>query len=218
MNRKLGLLSAAAVTVLVVLFALLMLVRLDYGAYGASLLISWAYLVLACSFAVMAGEGEQVAAQAGIAFAVLYAGFVTSVYFVQLTTILHQSAPVDILNALNYQTLGSLMFNLDLLGYALMSISTLFTGLTVTRAGRANKWLRYLLICHGVFAPICIALPIIDVFGTMPKQGGDAVGTAVLLLWCAYFLPVGILAVFHFSAPQAFPQRRQLPSTLADAA
>lgn len=183
-----------------VLFAVMMLARLDYGAYAMSMLISWAYVVLVCSFSAIAPPDEAAAAHTGIAFGVLYAGFVTTVYFVQLTTILRQNAAPDILKLLTYQELGSLMFNIDLLGYGLMLLSTIFVGLTLVGRGKPERWLKFLLIAHGVFVPVRIALPVVNVFATMPKAGGDAVGIAVLLFWCAYFTPVGILAAFHFAA------------------
>jgi hypothetical protein len=132
----------------------------------------------------------------------MYAGFVTTVYFVQLTTVLHQNAAPEILKLLTYQELGSLMFNLDLLGYGLMSISTFFIGLTVIGSNRISRCLRLLLLVHGVFAPMCIAMPILNIFETMPRSSGDATGIAVLLFWCAYFTPVGILAVIQFARSQ----------------
>jgi len=135
-----------------------------------------------------------------VAFGVLYAGFVTTVYFVQLTTVLHQSTVPDVLKLLTYRELGSLMFNLDLLGYGLMSISTFFIGLTVIGSSRTDRWLRLLLLVHGVFAPMCVALPILDVFAAMPRASGDATGIAVLLFWCAYFTPLGALAIRHFAS------------------
>jgi hypothetical protein len=86
-----------------------------------------------------------------------------------------------------------------------MSVSTTFVGLTLAGRGKPERWLKFLLVSHGVFAPMCVALPVVNVFATMPKTGGDAVGIAVLLFWCAYFTPVGILAVFHFAAMRRPP-------------
>jgi hypothetical protein len=159
----------------------------------------------------VARDSERVAAQAGVAFGILYAGFVTSVYFVQLTTVLHQAASADILKLLSYQELGSLMFNLDLLGYGLMAISTLFIGLTVIGVRRVDHWLKLLLILHGVFAPMCILLPILNVFGAMPRASGEATGIAVLLFWCAYFTPVGILSIYHFRTRDGLPETARPP-------
>jgi hypothetical protein len=198
MNRTVGFWSSCTVTATVLLFALMMLLGQDYGAYASSMLLSWGYLVLACSFSAIVRDNENVAAQAGVAFAVLYAGFVTTVYFVQLTTVLHQSAAPDILQTLSYQQVGSLMFNLDLLGYGLMAVSTFFVGLTVVGRKTSDRWLRFLLLAHGIFAPICVALPILNIFASMPRESGDGIGIAVLFAWCIYFTPVALLAIHHF--------------------
>lgn len=211
MNRKLGLWSAVAVTAAVVAFGSLMLLRLDYGAYAASMAISWTYLLLVCSFYVAAGSNEKVAALAGVAFGTLYAGFVTCVYFIQLTSVLNQTASADNLALLTYQELGSPMFNLDLLGYGLMAVSTLFIGLTIVGTSLADRWLRLLLIVHGAFAPMCVVLPISNVFGAMPSADGDATGVAVLLFWCVYFIPVGILSIYHFSTAGQVVEELPMP-------
>ena len=59
-----------------------------------------------------------------------------------------------------------------------------------------------MLLAHGAFAPVCLALPIIDVFGSMPRASGVGIGVAISFGWCAYFLPVALLAFVHLrSAP-----------------
>lgn len=200
MDRTVGLWSAVAVTACVVLFALLTALRLDYGAYGASMVLSWTYLVMACGFSAEARDDHKAVALAGAAFGVLYAGFATTVYFVQLTTVAQQRASADILSVLTYQQLGSLMFNIDLLAYAMMSVSTFFIGLTIAGRTSSARWLKGLLLAHGVFAPVCVALPLLNVFGAMAKGSGDDIGLIVLFAWCIYFAPVGALAVWHFRA------------------
>lgn len=197
MNRLLSLMSAIAVAVAVLGFALSMLVGQEYASYVTSMALSWAYVLLACSFSVVALGGDRVAAKAGTAFAILYAGFATTVYFVQLTTVLHQTASPEILKVLTYQELGSLMFNLELLGYSLMALSTFFIGLTIVTVNRASRWLKAMLIIHGVFAPICVALPMLDVFGSMPRETGNSIGVTISFAWCVYFLPVAVLAFVY---------------------
>lgn len=51
---------------------------------------------------------------------------------------------------LDFQQMG-LFFSLDLLGYALMSLAAFFVGLTVEPKDKPSKWLRALLMIHGVF-------------------------------------------------------------------
>ena len=208
MNRRIGLWSAALTALATVGFALSMMLtwgqRFDGWSYGISMALAWSYLVLACAMAAIARDAAQAAALAGVGFAVLYAGFVTAVYFIQLTTVLHASAAPEILAQLSYSTLGGVAFNLDLLGYGLMAMSTVFVGLAVTIAVRRDKWLRGLLIGHGIFAPFCVVAPIAGMFSGLPAASGNLFAIIALTLWCAYFAPTMALAFLHFrSLPTA---------------
>lgn len=133
MNRRIGLWSAALTTLATVGFALSMALTSGQTfagwSYGICLLLAWSYLVLACAMAAISKDEKHAAALAGVGFAVLYAGFVTTVYFIQLTTVLHASAAPEILAQLSYSTMGGLTFNLELLGYGLMAVSTFFWAL-----------------------------------------------------------------------------------------
>ena len=91
----------------------------------------------------------------------------------------------------------NLFFHYDLLGYAMMSLATFFAGLTIHPADRGDKWLRLLLLIHGIFFASCLVLPLTGVFAEMPEAAW--VGTAVLEFWCFYFLPVGCLACRYFA-------------------
>jgi hypothetical protein len=218
MNRTFGLASSMGVAAVTVLFAASMLAPGDqsYVSYALSLILSWTYILLACSFAAEAPAFRKAAAHAGLVFAALYAAFVGIVYFVQLTTVLHNSAPADIIGVLSYRQLGSLMFNLDLLGYAMMALSTLFIGLSIISKSVIDRVLKALLIIHGVFAPACLIMPISNVFGTMKGASGDAIGIAVLLGWCVYFTPIGILSYLHFRGATYWGRRataRQQPNS-----
>ena len=200
MNRLLGISSALTVAAAVLGFAFSLVMSDENGAYAASLALSWAYVIMAVSFSATAASDRRIAGGAATAFAILYAGFATAVYFVLLTTVLHRTAPSDVLKVLSYQELGSVMFNLELLGYALMAVSTLFLGLTISTQTGVARWLRWMLLGHGIFAPICIALPVLNVFGSMPRSSGAAVGVAISFGWCAYFMPVAMLAYYYFRA------------------
>lgn len=200
MNRTLGIISSAVVTAATVGFALGMLLGCLPACYITSLFISWGYLLLACGFAAEAAPLRKTAAFAGIGFACLYAVFVGAVYFAQLTTVASGNAPADALAVLSYQSAGSLMFNYDLFGYALMAFSTFFAGLSLAPESKPDRWLKALLMIHGLFVVVGI-MPMLGMFN--PRPGADAgagaqAGTIALLAWCAYFTPVGILAILHF--------------------
>lgn len=77
-----------------------------------------------------------------------------------------------------------------------MSLATLFLGLSLAPRTRAERWLRGLLMVHGVFAVSCFLMPLLGVF--QADMGMDWIGTAVLMFWCVYFLPIGVLSVGYF--------------------
>lgn len=200
MNRKMGLWAAIIVTLSVLLFAASMALGV-FGdtanfSYFFSLILSWAFVVLCCAFAFYAPRDRRVAAAAGVAFACLYAGIIGVVYFTQLTTVTHQTAPTEVLAALTYANPGSLFFILDLFGYGLMALSTFFIGLSLAPQKKEERWLKSLLLIHGIFAVSCVALPMLGVFKT--DVPADTSGVFILLFWCTYFTPIGILSIRFF--------------------
>ena len=63
---------------------------------------------------------------------------------------------------------------------------------------RADKALKLLLMLHGAFFPGCIIMPMTGVFAKHSASGNGSGGALALVIWCIYFLPVGILAFRHF--------------------
>ena len=78
-------------------------------------------------------------------------------------------------------------------------LSTFFIGLSMKPACKADKWLKALLMVHGVFFIGCFIMPMTGVFSAMADGETSSGGVIALILWCVYFLPVGILAYRHFS-------------------
>lgn len=61
---------------------------------------------------------------------------------------------------------GGLFFSYDLLGYGMMALSTFFVGLTIDAKSKADKWLKYLMIIHGVFFFSCFIMPMTGVISS----------------------------------------------------
>ena len=196
MNRKVGMVSSLVTLLAVAAFALSMLIDYDAGSYLSSMFIAWGFLPMACAFAAYARDEARAAALTGVAFAAIYGVLIAIVYFTQLTAVRLSPLSEEALSILDYTRFG-LFFSLDLLGYAFMALSTFFLGLTVSPAGRADRWLKNLLMIHGVFAVSCVVLPMLGLFKP-GMDGGDLIGVLVLEFWCAYFLPVCALAYRHF--------------------
>jgi len=197
MNTKLGFWAAIILTICVILFAVFMVTVNDNFSYFICIILSWAYLILACCYFEKSEEDKKIFALVGVAFAIVYVVIIDIVYFTQLTTISHGLASNDVLNVLSYAILGSWMFNLDLFGYGMLALSTLFISFSIKPENKGDKWLKYLMMVHGVFAISCVIMPMMNVFSS-DMAGGDFIGTAVLIFWCAYFAPIGALSARYF--------------------
>lgn len=197
MNKRIGKYSSIVTLIGVIGFAVSMVAGRDDASYLFSLFISWGFVPMICSFSAVGSKESSSAGYTAIAFSSVYAVLVGLVYFAQLTTLRLSNLNEQALAILDYKNLGSLFFNYDLFGYAFMAISTFFIALTIQVKSKRDKWLKSLLLIHGIFAVSCVIMPILGVFQTDMK-GGSIIGVLVLEFWCAYFTPVCILSFQYF--------------------
>ena len=195
MNRVIARVGSAIVTGTVLLFALCLIVDFTFGSYLVCMFLPIGYIMTAAGFRQECGADRRVAADVGLVLAAVYAVLILLVYFAQTTSVRLEALSEQAAQALDYRK-GGLLFNYDLLGYGIMALSTFFLGLSLRAQSRADKWLRALLIIHGVFFLSCFILPMTGMFANM--AGGGNGGSIALVFWCAYFLPIGILSFLHF--------------------
>lgn len=197
MNKTIAKAGAFIVTVSVLLFALCMFIPFDFGSYFVCMLLPIGYIMAAAGFCKESDEKHKVAALAGMAFAVLYAGFIFLVYFAQTTSVRLDGLNEQAIRSLDFSR-GGLIFNYDLLGYGMMALSTFFLGLTIEAKTKADKWLQVLMLVHGIFFFSCFILPMTGMFRSMADGENSLGGVIALEFWCAYFTPIGILSFIHF--------------------
>lgn len=195
MNGKIGMYSSAVNLFSVIGFAVSMLVGFNEGSYFFSMFIAFSFIPMMCAYAFFSEKGRKLAGYTGMAFSAVYAAIILLVYFAQLTTVRMSALTDQAKTLLDFQKMG-LMFNYDLLGYALMSLATFFAGLTVSADSKADKWLKYLLMLHGIFFVSCLIFPMLGLF---KADSPEWIGTAVLEIWCLYFCSVSVLSYRHFS-------------------
>ncbi|GMQ64654.1 hypothetical protein [Vallitalea maricola] len=196
MNRKLGFCSAILVGITTMLFAISMLIGNLSLAYFVCMILSWGYILLTCAFYTETINDRKSVALGGVAFGCIYGVFINVVYFTQLTTVANKTAPENAIQLLSYQSLGSLFFNYDLFGYGMMALSTFLVGISIITKSKNDKWLKSLLMIHGVFLISCIGMPILNVFNN--SENSTSAGTIALLIWCIYFIPIAIFSAIHF--------------------
>lgn len=194
MNKKIGVYSSIANLIAVICFALSMLFGFTYGSYFASMFIAFSFVPMMCGYAYFAEKETKLAGYVSAAFSAIYTAIILLVYFAQLTTVRLNDLTQQATVLLDFQQCG-LLFNYDLLGYALMALATFFAGLTIKPHTKIDKWLKNLLIIHGVFFISCLIIPMLGLF---KADSPTWIGVAVLEFWCLYFCPIDILSYLHF--------------------
>jgi hypothetical protein len=196
MNKTISLVGTIMNLAGVVGFALSMIFGSVFAGYVTSIFIAFGFIVMMCAFSVCRMEQTEIAGGCAMVFGAMYAVMILIVYFTQLTTVRQGGLSVQAAQILDYRTFG-LFFSYDLLGYGFMAIATFFAGFTIKAADKADKWLKWLLHIHGIFAISCFIMPILGVFHS-GMQNTDWIGTALLEFWCIYFLPINLLTYRYF--------------------
>jgi len=199
MNKMISKAGSAIVTVTVFLFAIFLIFDWSMGSYFVCIILPIGFIIMTAGLQNECEADRKVAANIGLILAAVYSTFIMLVYFSQLTTVHNEQLNEQAAKLLEFDKYG-LIFNYDLLGYGVMALSTFFTGLAIKPKNKADKWLRALLMIHGVFYFSCTFMPITGIFARM-SSGGDGIGGRLaLVIWCVYFLPIGILSFLHFDS------------------
>lgn len=196
MNKKIGIIGAAINALTVLLFAIFLIADLLFASFLVCIFLSLSYVMMISAFNTECKEENKGASMAGLLFGAVYCVLIVIVYFTQCTTVQNETLSPDIAKVLDYRYLG-LMFNLDILGYGLMALSTFFIGFTINVKNKKDKALKILLLVHGIFFLSCFIMPMLGIFKANEGEKSYG-GTIALVIWCVYFLPIGILSIFHF--------------------
>ena len=196
MNKKIGLIGSVINIITVILFAIFMLFNYTYGSYFICIFLSLSFIMMIASFENECVEDKKIAGKVALILAGIYSTLILIVYFTQCTSVVNDNLSIDVLKILDYKSLG-FMFNLDLLGYGIMALSTFFIGLTINIKNKKDKALKYLLLIHGVFFLACLLMPMTGMFAN--HGGSSSIGGIIALeFWCLYFLPISVLSYLHF--------------------
>ena len=207
LNKIVSKAGSSIVTVTVFLFALFLMINFPTGYFFVCLILPIGFIMMTAGIQNECEGDRKVAANIGLILAAVYATFIMLVYFAQLTTVKNEQLNEQAANLLVFGKFG-LIFNYDLLGYGVMALSTFFTGLSMKPKNKTDKWLRALMLIHGVFYFSCTFMPMTGMFAKM-SSGGDGIGGRLaLVVWCVYFLPIGILSFIHFTKGEMRYEKR----------
>ncbi len=197
LNKMIPQIGSAIVTVTVFLFAFFQIINFTMCSFFVCLILPIGFIIMTTGLHNECESDRKVSANIGMVFATVYCVFIMLVYFTQLTTVNNEHLTEQAAKLIDFSKYG-LIFNYDLLGYGMMALSTFFTGLSMKAKNQTDKWLKALLMIHGVFFLSCTFMPMTGMFSKMSSDGNNIGGRLALVAWCVYFLPVGILSFLHF--------------------
>jgi hypothetical protein len=159
-----------------------------------SLLLSVAFVALTVAVHHYARPSARVWTHLAVAFASMYATLVGMVYYVQLAFVMPRLSRGDTadIGLLIFEPFDSFLYAVDVFGYSLMSLSTLFAAPAFAGQG-IERWIRWSLVANGCLVPF-LAL---QMYYPALIWGGS--------LWGIAFPAASWLLAIHFRRMQVHP-------------
>ena len=119
-----------------------------------SLLLGIAFVVLMVSVQHLAEGATRIWGHVAVAFATMYATLVSLVYYVQLAFVIPriERGEAEGIELLLFEPFDSFLYAVDVYGYSLMSLATLFAAPLFRGEGR-ERWIRRALVANGCLIP-----------------------------------------------------------------
>jgi hypothetical protein len=110
--------------------------------------------VLMVSIHYYAARSARIWSHIAVVFASMYATLISIVYYVQLAFVMPRLARGDAedIQLLLFEPFDSFLYAVDVYGYSLMSLSTLFAA-PVFRVQGIERWIRWALVANGCLIP-----------------------------------------------------------------
>jgi hypothetical protein len=119
-----------------------------------SLLLGIAFVVLMVSVHYLAEGAARIWSHVAVAFATMYATLVSIVYYVQLAFVIPriERGEAEGIELLLFEPFDSFLYAVDVYGYSLMSLATLFAA-PLFRGEGLERWIRRALVANGCLIP-----------------------------------------------------------------
>jgi len=119
-----------------------------------SLLLGVSFVALTVSIHYYAERSARIWSHLAVVFASMYATLISIVYYVQLAFVIPRLARGDAegIQLLIFEPFDSFLYAVDVFGYSLMSLSTLFAA-AVFRNHGLERWIRGALLANGCLIP-----------------------------------------------------------------
>lgn len=156
------------------------LITLTFPSFWLAL----SFVILMISIYYCASDDRKIWGHIAVALAIMYATLNAAVYFLQMTVVVPfiLNGQADEVAFITLK-MGTFIYGLDVLGYSLMSLATLFAA-PVFAGGRLERWIRWSMIANGLLTPALLLQQNLPTF-------------AIAALWAITFpVATALLAVF----------------------
>jgi hypothetical protein len=170
---------------------------LAWLSFFVCIFLSWGYIICTIGNGLLCPRNRIVAAKAASFFAVIYSVFICITYFTQLSVVRYKVLSEDIVNAFDMGYPGSWLFVIDIVGYGIMALSTLFMGLSIEVGNKIDKILKVFSLIHGCFV-IVIFMPLTSLFLGAPGHSTINTGALGLAVWCIIFFPIPLFSMIRY--------------------
>jgi len=199
-----GFWSSIILTITVIGFALLILIGkitgmdTNYYSFIDCFFIAPAFVAFIIANYYLADEHKRVFGHIGIALAIIYAVFITMVYYLQVTVVYNDNMHLsnEVLKLLKF-TPGTALFAIDILGYSFMGLATLFSAF-VFGSTKLEKWIKGIMIFNG-FSFVGLIYPMLQIGQDgVAKESSGNFGIIMYIVWCSYFAALTVLTAIYY--------------------
>ena len=196
MNKKIGMCSSLITLFSTLFYCLILLFStlfdnniLNRGIYFLSFIIGFGFIFMIYSYCVYMKHEDKIFGLVSLVISIMHC-----ILFCLINHIQYFELTVDTIYRKSF-------FNIQMFGYVLMSMSTIFIGLTLPKKNKTDSLLKNLLIAHSVFGLYFIVV----LFGMLFNINDFFNNNTILIIqcfWCLYLSIISILSFIHFKNKQ----------------
>jgi hypothetical protein len=191
-SKHLGMYSGLLAGLLTILFGIFVVLNNQMVYFTTVLFLPMVVVMMTISLKSFIIPEKKVLVECAVAFGVMYALLVSMVYYTQIAVVLKGTLNTNLLPIVS-DFPGTVFFFLDMFGYCLLCLSTLFMAFAI---GSGNRSLRAFLFIHSALFIPTFLLPFLPITFS---ASSDISGSLILVLWCIIFAPVCLLLARFFA-------------------
>ena len=193
-SKNLGIFSSLIAALLTAIFGFFVVLDVKLIYFTSVLFLSISVVIMIISMKAFIPQEKEVFINCAVAFAIMYALFVSMVYYTQISVVLKGILSNELLKIVS-DSPGTVFFYIDMFGYCFLCLATLFMAFAINPR---DILFRIILLIHSALFIPTFLLPFLPITFSSSETSGNANGNLVLIGWCVIFVPVCLLLTRYF--------------------